>query len=334
MRCQAVFVSALLSVAACVTAAPVWADYPTWPADDAQSASSQMRPLTAGVKLDKHLPDEQFQAEQLTPQQLAPGEIQPYYGQALTELPYVPGYNGINTVYPAANTRPLYPMQAREGNLPGELSDSELRTLGSFDVVLMQDRSGSMSEKDFFPPGIKMSRWQWCLSQTADLTRQAQNLPHWGVTVVLFSNEYDVYRNVTFSQAPMIYRKEGLHIGTRIAKPLEEQFAEYFRRRTSGHARPLLVAIVTDGKPQDDENLCDLIVRTTHYMQHPREVSVVFLQVGNEEEGHKKLQKFDNALLQRGARFDIVSVVPFYQLSRQGLAHALVQVIRSSADCR
>ncbi len=218
--------------------------------------------------------------------------------------------------------------------LPGDVSDRELARIKSYDVVVMQDRSSSMGEHEhvmgFHGEGWrKISRWNWCLDQARDFTRQTTGLPGWAFTLVLFSSQYDVYRNVVLQQIPYIYDKSGIFIGTKLARPLGEQLSEYFRRRSMGRTKPLLVAIITDGKPQDDEDLRDLLVQTTYHMRNPNEIKITFLQVGNDDEGRKKLFKLDQKLLQKGAKYDIVSVKPFPEVVSVGLTKALVDTIQN-----
>jgi len=215
--------------------------------------------------------------------------------------------------------------------LKGDLSDQELKQLASHDIVIMQDRSSSMGEKDYFPMvPDKISKWRWCMSQSMDLTRQTSRLPKFGFTLVVFSSQYDVYNNVKLSQLPHIIAtaRNGLFIGTKLAAPMHDQLTQYFQRRETGRARPLIIAVITDGKPQDDHDLRDVIIQATHQMRNPNEIKIKFLQIGNDEEGTKKLHKLDMKLVNKGARFDIVHVESFGELANEGLPRALLRAIR------
>jgi uncharacterized protein YegL len=215
--------------------------------------------------------------------------------------------------------------------LRGDLNDQELKQLSTHDIVIMQDRSSSMGEKDYFPMATeKISKWRWCMSQSMDLTRQTLRLPKFGFTLVVFSSEYDVYQNVRLQQMPSIIAnaRNGLFIGTKLAAPMHDQLQQYFQRRAAGRARPLIIAVITDGKPQDDHDLRDVIVQATQMMQNPNEIKIKFLQIGNDEEGEKKLRKLDTRLVDHGARFDIVGVEPFQQLAAEGLPRALLRAIK------
>jgi len=238
---------------------------------------------------------------------------------------------------------------ARKIMLQGDLNQNDLHVLASSDVLIMQDRSSSMGESldkkdndddDFlkrilsggslYTPSLSMSKWEWCLSQASDLTRQSARVPNWAMTLVMFSNEFDVYHNISLQQIPQIYSRNGIFIGTKLARPLEEQLQAYFRQHLLGRKRPLLVAVITDGKPQDMENLVEVIVNATRQMNDPNQVRITFLQVGCDRKGVRHLAELDSGLVPQGARYDIVDVVPFTKLSQIGLARSLVDTIRAA----
>lgn len=224
-----------------------------------------------------------------------------------------------------------FALETTKARLPGDLSDSDLNILKSHDIVIMQDRSSSMGEKEHFPQG-KLPRWYWCLMQSTDFARQTVRLPDWSFTLVLFSSQYDVYRNVRLQHVPDIYAtRSGIFVGTKLARPLAQQLDEYFQRRASGRARPLIVAVVTDGKPQDDEDLRDVIIDATHRMRNEKDVQIIFLQVGTDDEGQRKLRKLDYKLIKKGARYDIVSVMPFEMVTNLGLPRALITAVQDAS---
>jgi Mg-chelatase subunit ChlD len=242
------------------------------------------------------------------------------------------GEQNLGTGIPAYENRPRFDFGLPRTHLAGDISDKEIKLISNYDVVVMQDRSSSMGEDEniLLRNGMgmrRMSRWDWCLSETADFTRQTSFLPNWAFTLVLFSSKYDVFHRVAFNQLPAIYNRTGIYIGTKLAEPMAEQISMYFRRRQMGEKRSLLVAVITDGKPQDDENLRDLLIQTTYQMRDPEEVKVVFLQVGTSDEGSEKLFKLDRKLQAKGAKYDIVTVKPFYEIANVGLTRALLDTI-------
>lgn len=269
--------------------------------------------------------------------------VDPDPGLSRTELTQLPGLtnpmpmrSGLNDFSSTLrNGKALFEQmnpfeaEAHHVSLPGDLSETELNTLLSHDIVIMQDRSDSMLEEERFPQGT-VSRWHWCLSQSMDLMRQTTKLPHWSFNLVLFSNEFDVYRNVKLRNLPAIYEtRRGTYVGTKLMRPVAEQLRAYFLRQAAGQARPLIIAVVTDGKPQDDEQLCSLIINTTKRLRDPDDIQIVFLQVGTDDEGQQKLCRLDYKLINDGARHDIVSVIPFEMMTRMGLARALVTAVQN-----
>lgn len=231
-----------------------------------------------------------------------------------------------------------FPLSGSQTRLPGDISDRELELLRSHDVVVIQDRSSSMGDKEHFPVSgrgsRKMSRWKWCLSQAVDLTRQTARIPGGRITLVLFSSQYDVYENVTLQQVPYIFARNKIFIGTKIVPPLADQLDRYFQRRDAGTAKPLVIAIITDAIPQDDDDLKDLIVETTHRMRNPDEITITILQVGSEEDGQALLRKLDHRMVRKGAKFDIVKTKTFPQVLQAGLTRSLIEAIEDGPPLR
>jgi hypothetical protein len=230
----------------------------------------------------------------------------------------------------ATTDTPPFALNTNRTRLPGDVNDRDLKLLRSRDIVIFQDRSSSMGEHESFPQGY-FPRWYWCLSQAMDFRRQTTSaLPNWPFTLVLFSSKYDVYRNVTMEQMPSIFDRNHIWIGTLLAPPMEEQLNEYFMRKARGGAKPLLIAIVTDGKPKDEGLLADVIINATRRMQNPSELHITFLLVGTDDECQRKMRRLDNDLVSMGARFDIVSVMPFNQVTQLGLTRSLVTAIQNA----
>ncbi len=231
-----------------------------------------------------------------------------------------------------------FPLGSSQSRLPGDISDRELELLRTHDVVVIQDRSSSMGDKEHFPVSgggsRKMSRWKWCLSQAVDLTRQTARIPGGKITLVLFSSQYDVYENVSLQQVPYIFARNKIFIGTKIVPPLADQIDRYFQRRDAGSAKPLVIAVITDAIPQDDDDLKELIVETTQRMRDPNEITITILQVGSEEDGQSLLRKLDHRLVRKGAKFDIIKTKTFPQVLQAGLTRSLIDAIENGPPVR
>lgn len=201
------------------------------------------------------------------------------------------------------------------------LTSSELAVLSKYDVVIVLDKSGSMDEHDC-PGG--MSRWDWCRDQMMSLTAQIGSVFKSGITVALYSSDYDIYRNVDLGYVTRIFGENSPSGGTYTGKVMEAVFDDYFARRASNpNTRKLLVQVVTDGDPSDKGALIAAISRASQMISSPGEITVNFLQIGHEEAGARTLAKLDSNMASEGAKFDIVRVEPFAVVEHEGLPRAL-----------
>jgi hypothetical protein len=243
------------------------------------------------------------------------------------------------------DVRTPFALDAQHSALWGNVTERERSLLGSHDVVVILDRSRSMDTRDCpaatprqrpWNPALEssvsrrllsVSRWQWCVEQAFDLTRQTAGLPGGGVTLVLFDRDYDVFEKVGLNQFSQIMAATNVGGGTLIAPPLKSQLAEFFRRRASGSQRPLAMAIITDGDPHDTRAIRSAIIDATQKMRNPREISITILQVGTDSRGQMFLQML-NDLVGEGARYDIVRTKPFSELLQVGLTRSLVDAIK------
>ena len=243
------------------------------------------------------------------------------------------------------------PLDATNNNAPfqpGGLTQIELKRLASHDVVLIIDQSGSMLAPDCPPPKgspgaslpfipllmghpiLGISRWDWCLYQTLDLSRQTQQIFGGGITVVLFSSAYRVFPNVTLDQLPAIFSQNRPMGGTELARPLADQIGAYFNRRDyfKGNIKPLLISIVTDGCPQHKDMVRASIIDATRLMRNPEEISIVFFLIGGyDPEGQAFVDSLTHYLTNDGAAYPVVKAVSFADLRKVGLAKALADTL-------
>ena len=211
-----------------------------------------------------------------------------------------------------------------------QLSGAELANLGRHDIVLLIDKSWSMREQDCLSMDRRwgvISRWDWCREQTTDLAQQAGSVLKRGISVVLFSWSTMVFPHVDVNQIPRIFQDNHPDGKTREASALATILDDYFQRRSTsrGKVAPLLVAIITDGRPDSESDVRKRIIEATHNMQSPDEIRLTFLLVGQDPRGMQFIQEMDNGLVAQGAKFDIVSSRPFHQLVKTGLAAAMCE---------
>jgi Mg-chelatase subunit ChlD len=249
---------------------------------------------------------------------------------------------------------------ASQHPLSGGVTQLEIKNLARHDVVLVIDKSGSMSTPDC--PGVGsgaglaslglgssgsssllrmlaafggvslggmggggfggMSRWEWCGAQTAALAQQYETVAPNGLSVVLFSTGTKIFPNVKVQEIPHIFSEYRPGGITNAATAVRQTLEDYFNRRnmTNGNVKPLLVAMITDGEPTNKGALVQVIAQAMTQIRRPDEIKITILQVGNDLDGSDFVEG-----LQR--QFPIVSSKTFLQLQRTGLIRSLVDCI-------
>lgn len=202
---------------------------------------------------------------------------------------------------------------------------SQLQLLSTRNVVILVDRSSSMNEKDC--PG-HVSRWRWCQEQAELFSEQIAGVLNERFTLGLFAHNYEIYPGVTLEQMGRLFGRKKLGLGTHPEGALREIFDSYFRGDMG--QKPLAIAIVSDGDPNDEDKVAEVIKEATWQMRSPDQISITFLQVGHDEDGTDTLREFDQQLRRQGAKYDIVDRRSFYDVQRLGLLGSLVAAIKAT----
>ncbi len=198
-----------------------------------------------------------------------------------------------------------------------------LQKLDGHDLVVLVDKSSSMRTGDA-PGGL--SRWDWTQRQLSTLSSQLGRLNRSRLDVVLFDNGTRKYPQVKMADLPAIFSQNSPGGGTNVTRAMKSELDEFFnaRRMNSAQARPLVMAVITDGAPSSARSLKDLIVNSTHKIESSSALRITFLQVGSESQGNRLIPELDNDLVNDGAKFDIVRSKSFPHLIREGLVNALI----------
>lgn len=226
------------------------------------------------------------------------------------------------------------------------LTQVQLQKLANHDLVLIIDQSGSMRTPDcpysgvgraagtimniLLGPAASISRWDWCRDQAMKLAHETRYVSSKGLTVILFSNRYAIFQNVTLNQIPMIFSQNSPYGGTNLTEPLRVTIADYFNRRdrTRGNVKPLAISIVTDGIPDNEGSVREALIEATRFMRSPNEITVTFFLIGNNAyDGQAFVSDLDRNLMREGARYNIVRSVSFWNLEKLGLPKALADAL-------
>jgi hypothetical protein len=198
------------------------------------------------------------------------------------------------------------------------------RILSAREIVILIDKSGSMAERDC-PGGL--SRWQWCEKQIDTLSNQLSNVLK-GLTLVVFDENYRTYKNVGLTDVQRVFKSNQPLGGTHTAEALDAQLKDYFEHNQS---KPLSIAVLTDGLPNDPELLKKVIIDASKRINYPGEVLITFLEAGPTREGTWLLEELDNELVTQGATQDIVDMKGFWELNKIGLRDAIVSAVYEAA---
>ena len=79
--------------------------------------------------------------------------------------------------------------------------------------------------------------------------------------------------------------------------------------------KPSTILIITDGKPDDINTTEKLIIETSQTLQSPESLLVTIVQVGNDDKADEYLNELDNKLVDMGAKYDIVDIIPNSKLA-------------------
>lgn len=196
------------------------------------------------------------------------------------------------------------------------------KDLSKYDIILLIDKSGSMAQ-----PGTRgKSRWEEAQETTLALATKAATIDSDGITVIPFANTYKVYDGVTADKVAQIFQENEPLGGTDTAGVLKGVFDRY----TANPAKPIIVAVVTDGEPNDKEALKKVIVDFSQTLSDngsgdTDDVGITFLQVGNDSAATKFLTELDDNLTD--AKFDIVDTKTFDEIENLGVTEVLLQAL-------
>jgi hypothetical protein len=221
-----------------------------------------------------------------------------------------------------------------------KLGTRELNLLSSRDVVILVDKSSSMGDKDCPAPasGLRLfsrlgeetpevSRWDWCEAELVDMAKLAGGALRQGLRLVMFAGDQQVYDRVRLNEIPRAFQENYPSGSTNEAAAVKAQLDWYFQNKASRPTRPVVIAVITDGLPNNARALKKAIIDATRQMERPDEVAITFLQIGRDRHGVSLVHELDDDLVRQGAVYDIVDSKDYGELLQVGLGKALADAI-------
>jgi Mg-chelatase subunit ChlD len=211
------------------------------------------------------------------------------------------------------------------GGADKDPADAAWKKLKKYDIVMVIDKSGSMSES-IDTTGV--SKWDWLSRQMSTFATQSAENTGRQFTIVTFSSDFSVRHNCTPADVVNTFTSIQPGGGTNLNSPLENVFSEYW---AGPRTNPLLVVVLTDGMPESPNLVEQSIINTTNRMGSPDQVKVVFFLIGSDQGGAALIRLLDIGLQAEGARYDIVDSNSFARLQQVGLKSALYETFAKGA---
>lgn len=194
------------------------------------------------------------------------------------------------------------------------------------DYTLIIDKSGSMSIAD--QPG-GMTRWDAAQESTMALARKCEQLDPDGITVYTFSSRFKRYDNVTAAKVQQVFLENDPVGRTDLASVLQDATQNFLARKMSQDwdKEGEIILVITDGEPDDQRAVIEVILKTTQQMERDEELGISFIQVGNDPGARQFLKALDDQLQEVGAKFDICDTVTMDDMAEMSLVEVLINAI-------
>lgn len=196
--------------------------------------------------------------------------------------------------------------------------------LAKYDFVVMIDKSGSMSTVDC--PGNK-SRWDYAQEQASAIARECAKYDSDGIDVVVFNGSAKPYPNTTPEKVAQVFAENSPSGGTDTAGALKLVLDAYTTRKAAGTAKPVIIVCITDGAPNDEKAVDNVIINHANSMTEDGETGITFVQIGKDVHARAFLKHLDDDLQGLGAKYDIVDTKNDEEMDSISITDILTQAI-------
>ena len=175
--------------------------------------------------------------------------------------------------------------------------------MSEFDYYLFIDMSGSMGGPR--RAGSSLTRWSYVQEAAAAGARQLAGIDDDGLTLLFFNSGVQVHNGVkTPERVNELFTTIQPGGGTALLPALKA--AEAIR---AGSKKKSFYLIYTDGEANDSAELPAFITGLANSIDTDDRLSIQFIQVGDDKDATKMLEKLDDDLPKLGAKFDIVNTM-------------------------
>lgn len=194
------------------------------------------------------------------------------------------------------------------------------------DYTLIIDHSGSMAWLD--DDGAN-SKWQAIQKSTFALAQKCEEFDPDGITVYLFSKEFQRYDHVNSDKVKQIFAENSPTESTNLVGVLQDAINNYFQRKSLGKTKPKgeVILVVTDASTDDRQAVAEVIIKATHQLERADELRIAMIQVGSNSLATKFLKALDDHLQGVGAKFDICDTLNLDELKTNSLSDILIKAV-------
>ena len=176
--------------------------------------------------------------------------------------------------------------------------------------------SSSSMEPPKIDPENPPTRWEKAVVGMNGIVQQVSTIDPDGIDVVCFpgkegaEEEAEIFRNVKDTQGlEALVTATKPHGPCHMGKAMDTVFEEAFAR---GFDRPCNVLVLTAGRPDDHQELKDTISAAAKKVEKDSDLTVTFVQVGDDEWAEAYLKELDDDLTctsSSGETIDIVDTI-------------------------
>jgi hypothetical protein len=194
----------------------------------------------------------------------------------------------------------------------------------AYNIEFVIDISGSMGASDGTDG---LSKFEWCREQVSSLADRLAPYTR-TVDITVFNNRYQTAESCNRDAISAIYSGIRPGGGTALALPLLDRCERALAKRQAG-GRPTLIAVITDGLPHDQQTVCQNLITFSQKLNHPDDVIVTVLQIGENFNGQAFCVDLDDNLVSHGAKYDIIDTRTFDELRTESMPTALVHALEN-----
>jgi uncharacterized protein YegL len=181
--------------------------------------------------------------------------------------------------------------------------------LANLMVAIAVDTSGTMRKTDAIP-NSPLSRLKAVQENAEALADELSKADPTGMTIAQFAGRVNVFENVTTEKLEDVFSEFRPMGNTNTKEAMEKLINILLSRRSAAGAaaKPGFIICFTDGAPDDQVGLAQVIVDATKRIKDRTELGILFVQVGNDPDAAGYLAKLNDDLTKIGAAHDIVAV--------------------------